>query len=303
MRFLAITLLCAALFGHSAPGFAQNGGVDIQKAVDYANHDGVALQADIYQPKAAGKYPAVIAVHGGGWQNGSRISYQHWGPWLAERGFVVMAINYRLSKPGQKTYPQAVHDVRAAVQFLRSKAEAYKVDPDRIGMMGDSAGGHLVALNALAHDEAPFANAYPNDPYASVSAKVKAVVGFYGVYDMQQQWNHDVLHRPHDNIAQNFIGVPPTENRKIYNEASPMTYAVRAKNTTSFYLVHGTEDDIVDRVQSDNFLLALKQAGFFARHYVVQGAGHFFASEPLSEPRGKVGEAADPVLRFFKERL
>jgi len=103
MRFLAITLLCAALFGHSAPGFAQNGGVDIQKAVDYANHDGVALQADIYQPKAAGKYPAVVAVHGGGWQNGSRISYQHWGPWLAERGFVVMAINYRLSKPGQKT--------------------------------------------------------------------------------------------------------------------------------------------------------------------------------------------------------
>lgn len=104
-----------------------------------------------------------------GWQNGSRLSYQSWGPWLAQRGFVVLAINYRLSKPGQKTYPQAAQDVHAAVQFLRSKAEAFKVDPERVGMMGDSAGGHLVALNALAHNEAPFADAYPNDPYASLA--------------------------------------------------------------------------------------------------------------------------------------
>ncbi len=303
MSVLRFILLCATLLGCSATAFAQNPSVDVKRAVDYANHDGVVLQADIYQPKEPGKYPAIVALHGGGWQSGSRISFQYSGPWLAERGFVVMAINYRLSKPGQKTYPQAVHDARAAVQFIRSKAETYKVDPDRIGMMGDSAGGHLAALIALAHDEAPFANGYPNDPYASVSAKVKAVVGFYGVYDMQQQWNHDLLHRPHDNIAQNFIGLPPTENRKLYNEASPMSYAVKSKNTTSFYIVHGTEDDIVDRAQSDNFLLALKQAGFFARHYVVQGAGHFFASDPLSEPRGKIGEAADPVLRFLKDRL
>lgn len=303
MRVFGFILLFSAIFGYVAPVSAQTPSFDVKRAIDYATHDGVVLQADIYQPKEPGKYPAIVGVHGGGWQSGSRVSYQYWGPWLAERGFVVMAINYRLSKPGQKTYPQAAQDVRAAVQFIRSKAETYKVDPDRIGMMGDSAGGHLVALHALAHDEAPFTNAYPNDPYASVSAKVKAVVGFYGVYDLQQQWNHDVLHRPHDNIAEKFIGLPPSENRKLYLEASPMTYAVKAKNSTSFYIVHGTEDDIVDRVQSDSFLLALKQAGFYARHYVVQGAGHFFASEPLSEARGKVGEAADPVLRFFKDRL
>jgi acetyl esterase/lipase len=285
----------------TAPALAQS--FDLQKGVEYANHDGVSLRGDLYQPKAPGKYPAIVSVHGGGWQGGSPASYAHWGPWLAERGFVVFAVTYRLSKPDQKTYPQAVHDVRAAVQFLRGRGEAVKVDGDRIGMMGGSAGGHLTSLVALAHDEAPFKNAYPNDQFANVSANVKAVVPFYGVFDMQRQWNYDVLNRPHDNITQKFIGVPPTENRKVYLEASPMTYAVRAKNRTSFLIVVGTEDDIVERSQSDDFMLALKQAGFFARRIVVQGAGHFFESDPLDEPFSRPAQAAGPILRFFKERL
>lgn len=285
----------------AAPTLAQN--VDMQKGVEYANHDGVSLRGDLYQPKAPGKYPAIIAVHGGGWQGGSPSSYAHWGPWLAERGFVVFAVAYRLSKPDQKTYPQAVHDVRAAVQFVRGRGEAIKVDGDRIGMMGGSAGGHLTSLVALAGDEAPFANAYPNDQFANVSASVKAVVPFYGVYDMQRQWNYDVLNRPHDNITQKFIGMPPTQNRKIYLEASPMTYAIQSKNRTSFLIVVGTEDDIVERGQSDDFLLALKQAGFYARRIVVQGAGHFFESDPIDEPYSRPAQAAGPILRFFRERL
>ena len=189
------------------------------------------------------------------------------------------------------------------MQFVRGRGEAIKVDPERIGMMGDSAGAHLVALTALTYEDAPFINAYPKDAFASVSARVKAVVGFYGVYDMAQQWNHDQLHRPHDNISEKFLGAPLTENRKIYLEASPITYVVKAKNATSFLIVHGTEDDIVDRAQSDNFLLALKQAGFYARHIVVQGAGHFFASDPILEPGSRSSETAGPILRFFKERL
>src|SRR5437773_9609645 len=112
--------------------------------------------------------------------------------------------------------------------------EAIKVDPERIGMMGDSAGAHLVALTSLTYEDAPFINAYPKDAFASVSARVKAVVGFYGVYDLAQQWSHDQLHRPHDNITEKFLGAPLTENRKIYLEASPITYVVKAKNATSF---------------------------------------------------------------------
>ncbi len=292
----AAALLCA---GMSA--WAQD--FDVQRGVEYANHDGASLQGDLYQPREPGKYPAIVAVHGGGWQGGSRASYQYWGPWLAKRGYVVFAVSYRLSKPGQKTYPQAAQDVRAAVQLLRGKGEALKVDAERIGMMGDSAGAHLVSLVALAGDEPPFANAYPADAFANVSARVKAVTSFYGVYDMPQQWNHDLVHRPHDNIAQVFLGVPLTDNRKVYNEASPMTYAVRGKMAPSFLLINGTEDDVVDRTQSDNFLLALKQAQVYARRIVVQGAGHYFASDPIEDPQSRSGEAAGIVLRFLRERL
>jgi acetyl esterase/lipase len=278
--------------------------IDIQRGVEYTKHDGVALQADIYMPKAAGKYPALVAVHGGGWQVGSRDSYGYWGRYLAARGYVVMAASYRFSKPGVKDYPEAVNDIRAAVQFIKSRGEALKVDPARIGLMGDSAGSHLVALVALAGDSPTFAGAYRDDPYASVSTKVKAVVAAYGVYDMVQQWNHDQISRPRDQIVEKFLGVSPMENRKLYFEASPLSYATMDNNSTSFLLTYGTEDDIVDRAaQSDTFLNALKQARFYARNAVVQGYGHFWFSDPIEESNSAAGQVAPRVLRFLADRL
>src|SRR5437867_5212303 len=148
--FRATMISALALAAGLAPARAQTaaGDVEVQSGVEYANHDGVALQGDLYQPKAPGKYPAIVGVHGGGWQAGARTSYGYWGRYLAQQGYVVFAVSYRLSKPGQKTYPQAAQDVRAA-QCNLFAGEAIKVDPERIGMMGDSAGAHLVALTSL----------------------------------------------------------------------------------------------------------------------------------------------------------
>src|SRR5439155_925147 len=81
--------------------------------------DGAKLAGDLYLPKAAGPHPAIVAIHGGGWQIGGPFGYQYWGPYLASRGYGVFAISYRLSKPGQKTFPEALHDVRAAIQYLK----------------------------------------------------------------------------------------------------------------------------------------------------------------------------------------
>src|SRR5215472_3824713 len=113
-----------------------------QPNVEYAQHDGAKLVGDLYRPKGLAKAPAIIAVHGGGWQNGSRAGYRYWGPFLARNGYVVLSIDYRLGKAG--AYPGAVYDLKAAIQFVRAKAGELGVDPDRIGLMGDSAGGHLV---------------------------------------------------------------------------------------------------------------------------------------------------------------
>ena len=275
----------------------------VEKGVEYAVHDGVSLRGDLYQPAAPGVYPAIIAVHGGGWQSGGPGSYRHWGAYFAARGYVFFPIAYRLSRPGVKTYPEAVHDLRAAVQFLRGKGEALKVDGDNIGLMGGSAGGQLISLVALAGDEAPFAAAYPDDAYASFSTRAQAVAPFYGVFDMARQWSHDVHCRPTDNIAEKFIGAPATEERRVFIEASPATYVERRRNSTPFLLITGTEDDVVHRSQTDDFLLILRQAKFYARRVVVQGAGHFFESEPLDEPFSRALQVAGPLTRFFDEFL
>lgn len=278
--------------------------VEVRERVEYVRHDGVSLTGDLYVPRANGKYPIVVAAHGGGWQAGNSGNYRSWGNWLAARGYALFAINYRLSKPGAPTYPQAVHDLRAAIQFVKARATDLKADPERVALMGDSAGGHLVALVALAGDKPPFAGAYKDNPHASISTSVKAVVTGYGVFDMAQQFNHDLLHRPQDQIVHKFLGKTPWEDRKLYFDASPMSYAQNSNRGPSFLITYGIEDDIVDRIQQESFLIALKQAGFFARTVVLPGFGHFwFTGDPLDDPRGGSAQIAQRVIRFFQLRL
>jgi acetyl esterase/lipase len=270
----------------------------------YVERDGAKLVGNLYLPKGLDKAPMLVAVHGGGWQRGNRGVYDYWGPYLAKHGYGVFAIEYRLMKPGVKTYPGAVYDVKAAIQFVRAKAGEFNIDPQRIGLMGDSAGAHLSALVALAHNEPPFAAADPGNPNASTSAAVKLMIGFYGVYDMLAQWQHDQIARPNDQISAKFLGAPPYVNRRVYFEGSPISYATADKRGPRFLLIHGTADDIVDpATQSDAFLTALKGAGFFVRTIVVPGAGHFWTADPVEEPGSYGAYAAPQVLRFLAASL
>src|SRR5258706_5174434 len=93
-----------------------------RREIEYAVHGGVSLKGHVYAPKAPGKYPAVIAVHGGGWRLANPDNYRYLGPWLAERGYVVFAVTHRLSKPAEKIYPEAVQDRRAAGAFPQGQA-------------------------------------------------------------------------------------------------------------------------------------------------------------------------------------
>lgn len=273
--------------------------VETRPGVVYAEHDGVKLAGDLYRPKDL-KAPVMVAMHGGGWQVGSPASYKHWGPYLARNGIAVFAIQYRLGKAG--VYPGAVYDVKAAVQFVRAKAADLGLDPDRIGVMGDSAGGHLAALLGLASDQ--FSSAYRSDPNAEVPAGVKAVVGFYGVYDMLAQWMHDQHFRPNDQITEKFLGMSPMQNRRIFFDSSPISYATTAPNRPRFLLIHGDVDDVVDAAtQSVPFLTALNQARIFVRRIVVPGSGHFWASDPLDEPGSFGADIAPRLLRFLQGAL
>jgi len=278
--------------------------VAVRPDIVFAEHDGVRLLGDLYLPKGRDRAPVLVGIHGGGWQLGDRTFYRHWGSYLAKNGYAVFAIEYRLMKPGVKTWPGVVYDCKAAVQFVRAGADELGVDPDRIGLIGDSAGAHLSALVALAGNEPLFSREYRDDPRASTSAGVKAVIGFYGVYDMQAQWEHDQISRPRDPVTEKLLGGPPMVSRRTFFEASPLSYATVDKNSTHFLLIYGREDDIVDpATQSEKFLTALKQAGFFARTIVVPGAGHFWSVDPVEEP-GSFGAYAGPkVLRFLAAAL
>jgi len=276
-------------------------GITLHGGIAYANHDGMELLGDLYLPQGAKSAPALVAVHGGGWVAGVRSAFQYWGPYLAARGIAVFAISYRLAVK-TKAFPHAVQDVLAGVQFVRGKASAFGIDAARIGLLGASAGAHLAALAALGSKR--FAGGYPQDPFASVDSGVKALIGVYGIYDAVAMWTAYQVQGGRENNIEKFIGAPPMENRQIYFDASPISYATYANNAIGMLLVTGTEDDLVDRkTQTDPFQLAPKQAGFFVRPCIVPGAPHYWMNDPIEETGSFSGFLAPRLLRFLAERL
>jgi acetyl esterase/lipase len=278
-------------------------GVTVHNGIAYANHDGVELSGDLYVPKAATAVPALVAVHGGGWLAGARGAFQYWGPYLAARGIALFAISYRLATKA-KTFPEAVQDVLAGVQFARGKASAFGINPARIGLLGASAGAHLAALAALSGKK--FLVAYPHDAFAAIDTSVRVLVGVYGVYDLYAMWCSLQVQdgRNSDNKVEKFIGAPPMANRQTYFDASPMSYATYANNGMGVLLATGTDDDLVEpKTQTEPFQLALKQAGFFVRPCILPGAPHYWMNDPIDEPGSLSGFLAPRLMRFLAERL
>ena len=303
LTMLSKLILAAAAATLLAAGEASAAEYEMVNHADivFAEHDGTKLVGDLYLPKGRSKAPVLVAVHGGGWQVGNKQFYRNWGLFLARAGYAVFAVDYRLGKPG--VYPAAVYDVKAAVQFIRAKAGDYDLDPERIGLIGDSAGAHLASLVALAGDQ--FNTAYRDDANAAVPTSVKCVIGFYGVYDMHAQWTHDLPLRPNDKIVEKFLGASPMQNRRVYFDASPISYATIDRNALRFLLIHGTNDDIVDpETQSGAFLTALTQSGFFVRRIILPGAGHFWSSDPFeSEPHSYSAMSIPRMIRFLESSL
>jgi acetyl esterase/lipase len=280
------------------------GNVQTKANVEYAVHDGVSLVGDLYSPANGGPHPAMLFIHGGGFARGSKAGYGNtWGPYLAARGYVVFAVDYRLSTPTQTTWPQALLDCKAGLQYLRGNASALGIDPDRIGVGGDSAGASLAALVAVTQDFPQFANRYPTDAYSSVSTKVKLAVPIYGVYDnmAQQKYESGLASNP-KNLEQ-FIGGAPNQMPGAYFETSSLNYIREAATSLGsvatpnagakipWFLAWGMVDPVVPpNGQSVVFVQALRDAGATVTAVPVPKTDHFWF--PVTPVTGKKGEPA-----------
>jgi acetyl esterase/lipase len=279
--------------------------VSIQSDVVYAVHDGVELWGDFYRPAGEGPFPMVIAAPGGGWAVCDPRGIRSWGVHLAHHGVAVFIIRYRAAA-AEKTFPGAVCDVLAAIQFIRGSAATFNIDPDRIGLLGSSAGAHVTALAALAGDSPLFKDRRPAGGHGAVGVGVKLFAGIYGPYDLFAHWQDEIadFSQASARRSESFLGTSPYMDRQLYFDASPISHVRYAANKLPVFLAYGTADHVVRPSQSEAFLRALKQAGFWVRECVVVGAGHFwFGDEPIEEPGSHAGFVAPRLVRFLKRHL
>lgn len=231
--------------------------------LEFARPDGVPLTLDAEIPAGRAGQPAVILVHGGGWEAGDKRTYiKPWFPALSEARIAWFTINYRLAP--KYPYPAAVEDVETAVRFVQANAKKFGVDPERLALVGESAGGHLVSLVG-----------------ARGKVRVKTVIAFYGVHDIpladQQRGQRS------KNLTQ-FLRDSDAQS------ASPITYV--HKGMPPYLFIHGTEDKTVPFAQSTVMCDRMKAAGARCEVFPVAGAGH-----------GVEGWEKDPALLVYKPKM
>jgi acetyl esterase/lipase len=235
--------------------------------IDYSNV-GARVAMDIVRPRAAtsDKRPAVVLVHGGGFRRGTRQSYLPLAVKLAERGYVAASVSYRLAPRHQ--FPAAVEDVKASVRYLRANADRLGIDPDRIGALGGSAGGHLVLFLGLTPGIAEFEGTGPNLEFSS---RVSCAVNYYGPTDFTQSYAKSV---DAAEVLPLFLGGDLTHARGAHVRASPLNWVTpQAAPTLS---IHGTEDLYVAYEHSVWLTERLLAAGVPAELETISGAGHGF---------------------------
>jgi acetyl esterase/lipase len=253
------------------------------------------LHGDLYCPDGEGPYPLVIGIHGGGWNQGSRKAYQHWGPILAENGYALFAVDRWHFAPSETPYPKVVEDLRQAIRFARTNAASMKADPERIALIGASSGAYIAAMVGLQPG---------SGEDAGTRMDVKAVVGVYGVYDLAAEWLFEQVTRPLDKSAEWLLGTPLLDDRALYFEASPLSHCIRSNNRLPFLVAWGTEDDVVsEKLHSEPFARALALAGFDVTTSILPYAQHYWLFEPHDEVSSRSAAFAPRLLRFLKNNV
>lgn len=236
----------------------------------YCQNGGTAQTLTIYEPTSPPvSTPAVVDIHGGGWVSGDatlRAGTVDWDvePALVGKGWVFVSINYRLAPASP--WPAQLEDAKCAIRFLRANAPQLHIDPNRIGVIGASAGGHLASMLGLTRQRTSFGVG----KYLDESSAVEAVVDEYGPTDLTSSvWLHSKVIQV---FSKETFGVAAGQQSATLVAASPVTYVY--SGAPPFLVIQGAEDDIVPPSQSTELVGLLKTAGDQATLQMVDNAGH-----------------------------
>jgi acetyl esterase/lipase len=234
--------------------------VAIQENVLIDTIDGRELRYDIFTPPGAPRNaPGVLLVHGGAWLQGEPAQLRGYGIFLGRLGYVCVSAAYRLS--GEAKWPAQLHDVKAALRWMRANAGSLGVDPDRIAVHGNSAGAHLALMLAATPNLPEFEG---SGAHQGVDTSVRACIAIYPPVEL-------TMRSPGDAVGQ-LMG--PAAAPGDYRAASPVTYARR--DFPPAMLIHGTKDELVPWQASLQMYEALDTAGAQAELHLYSGLPHAF---------------------------
>ncbi len=271
--------------------------VILDRDVEYTVAGDVSLGLDIARPRSSrGPLPLIVCVHGGGWQLGDKGGYAHVIRDLARHGYVAASLNYRLA-PKHK-FPAQIEDVKEAVRYLRAHAPEYGIDPQKIGAVGDSAGGYLAVMLGLLDPKDGLEGSKGNLEHAG---KVQAVVNYYGGVDFRT-WRlspegaaivESDFGKPFEAVIADYLGTAD-RNDPVMAKASPVTYA--DASDAPILTFHGTLDVHVPVEEAKRFHAALLAVGTRSQLEIIEGAAHGW-SGPIMERTSRM------TLDFFEREL
>lgn len=248
----------------------------LEKGITYGKAGKVDLKLDIARPEGEGPFPAIVFIHGGGWFQGNRAGYLGQIQEAAKRGYVAATISYRLMKfdmekkettTADPIFPTQIHDAKTAIRWLRANAKKYHIDPDRIGVTGASAGGHLSLLVGLTDEDDKLEGEGGNPQQSS---RVQAVVNVFGPTAMAKAHQTSSVAW----IFRLFMGGTPDETPDTYKAASPITYV--SQDDPPVLTLQGDKDALVPVAQAKLLDEKMKAAGANHTLIVLKGQGHGF---------------------------
>ena len=286
MRLLTILSVLSTLMAIALITSANAEEIVFERDIEYANPDGQHLQLNLAHPKAgSGLRPAVLCIHGGGFRAGKREGWDKRCQQLAEQGFVAATASYRLAP--KYPFPAAIHDVKSAVRWLRANAEKYQIDPERIGVVGDSAGGHLAQFLGVTAGVAEF----EGDANPGHSSRVTCVVNYYGPSDFTKSYGKSV---DAAEVLPLWLGGDAVQQLHRHVLASPLNWVTPHAAPT--LLIHGTHDKYVAHEQAVWMHDRLQAADVDVTLLTLENAGHGFLGDDARR-------AEEAMFAFFTKQL